>query len=116
MSNKFNFTVRCPEGWFPWDNSCYRHEPETIVDEDVGQDICINRYNANLFVPNSKDEADAIKNYLAGIKVIAKNIHIPWLPLANYFSNLQSYIDFFAIIGIPSYNTRILELQCFSWS
>ena len=75
MINKFNFTVRCPEGWFPWDNSCYRHEPETIVDEDVGQDICINRYNANLFVPNSKDEADAIKNYLAGIKVSAQQIY-----------------------------------------
>ena len=39
------------------------------MDEDVGQNICQNTYNANLFVPNSKDEADVIKAYLGGIKV-----------------------------------------------
>ena len=39
------------------------------MDEDVGQNICQNTYNANLFVPNSKDEADMIKAYLGGIKV-----------------------------------------------
>ena len=65
----FAVTVRCPEGWFPWDNSCYRHEPDIQVDRDAGQDFCENTYNAQLFVPNSKDEADFIKDYLKGVKV-----------------------------------------------
>ena len=80
-----NFIVRCPEGWFPWDNSCYRHEPETVVDEDVGQNICQNTYNANLFVPNSKDEADVIKAYLGGIKVdIFKLDYIIFIDFYSY--------------------------------
>ena len=70
MPYPFYFIVRCPEGWFPWDNSCYRHESETVVDEDMGQVFCQITYNANLFVPNSKEEADVIKDYLAGVKVI----------------------------------------------
>ena len=65
----YKFKVRCPDGWFPWDNSCYRHEPDIQVDRDAGQDFCQNTYNANLFVPNSKDEADVMKAYLAGVKV-----------------------------------------------
>ena len=51
MAFPISFIVRCPEGWFPWDNSCYRHESETVVDEDVGQDFCQNTYNANLIRP-----------------------------------------------------------------
>ena len=51
-----------------------------MVDEDAGQDFCQNTYNANLFVPNSKEEADVMKEYLAGVKVL-------WYDKENFLFN-----------------------------
>ena len=86
---------QCPEGWFPWDNSCYRHEPDILVDTLAGQDYCQNTYNTQLFVPNSKDEADMIKAYLAGVKE---------------YNSIRGTLNYRALIGAKTTSvTRYIE-------
>ena len=65
------YTVQCGEGWMAFDNSCYKHETQlnmrlTCTD---GRDYCEQTYGAELFVPNSLEEAQFIADYLTGVKV-----------------------------------------------
>lgn len=58
-------TDKCSEGWVGWDNSCYKHNPDQLVDLKSGLDYCYSE-EASLFVPNSRDEAMFMAGYLDG--------------------------------------------------
>jgi hypothetical protein len=63
--------VTCGEGWISFDNSCYKFDPTpgVMAIPPVGQAYCQNTYEGHLMVPNSKDEAAFIGNYLTGLMV-----------------------------------------------
>ena len=58
---------RCGQGWFAWDDSCYKHDPAVLMDAQSASDRC-NQHDAELFVPNCADEATFVGNYLKGRK------------------------------------------------
>ena len=64
--------VKCGDGWLSWDNSCYRQGTSTDSRWRIedGIDYCAKEYEAEVFVPNSKDEAEFIGRYLKGSMVI----------------------------------------------
>jgi hypothetical protein len=75
IKNKFqkNFIlVECSEGWLTLDNACYKHEstPGLEMTPSEGMAFCAANYESQLMVPNSKQEAQFIGNYLATLKVI----------------------------------------------
>ena len=72
--------VTCGEGWVTFDNSCYKFDPTpgVMAIPSVGQTYCENSFEGHLMVPNSKDEAAFIGNYLTGLMV---NCHLFYLSL-----------------------------------
>ena len=68
---RYQTLVHCGEGWSSWDNSCYQlgTSINTMLSVDAGIDFCAEQYDAEVFVPNSKDEAEFIGRYLQGKKV-----------------------------------------------
>ena len=66
------YLVQCGQDWIAWDNSCYRHGQSsenlfTIEPERTDAvDYCAKEFEAELFVPNSKDESEFIASYLKG--------------------------------------------------
>ena len=68
--------VQCGQDWISWDNNCYRHgksSSENLLtfepDRFDAVDFCASEYEAEVFVPNSKDESQFIANYLNGRSV-----------------------------------------------
>ena len=64
--------VQCGQDWISWDNNCYRHGQSsenffTIEDRrDDAVDYCAKEFEAEVFVPNSRDESEFIATYLKG--------------------------------------------------
>ena len=71
QSNRHTHLDQCGNGWLAWDNSCYKHgdSPTSISTFSAGIDYCATKYDAEVFVPNSIDEAKFIGKYLSGTKV-----------------------------------------------
>ena len=64
--------VQCGQDWISWDNNCYRHGQSsenffTIEPRrDDAVDYCAKEFEAEVFVPNSRDESEFIASYLKG--------------------------------------------------
>ena len=64
--------VQCGQDWISWDNNCYRHGQSsenffTIEPRrDDAVDYCAKEFEAEVFVPNSRDESEFIASYLNG--------------------------------------------------
>ena len=69
------FQVECGEDWVTFDNSCYKLEsnPGQFMTQSDGQTFCAQTYGADLMVPDSKEEAIFIGNYLTSIQVMLSN-------------------------------------------
>ena len=70
-SNWYIHLDQCGNGWMSWDNSCYKHgdSPTSVSTLSSGIDYCATKYDAEVFVPNSIDEAKFIGKYLSGTQV-----------------------------------------------
>ena len=64
------FLDSCPEGWWSFDNACYKFETNLDLGQDKGQEYCSNKYHGHLAVTNSKEEALSLGSYLNGLTVI----------------------------------------------
>ena len=60
---------KCPEGWYSFEDSCYKMEITTEYEEENSARHCKNEYNGMLSVMNSRDEAIQISSYIKGMSV-----------------------------------------------
>jgi len=86
--------VNCGDGWFSFDNSCYKLEtsPLYATSPYEGQSYCSKTYGANLVVPNSVEEATFLGQYLTGIAASAFNF---------YFSIVINFVGCMNPVFIP---------------
>ena len=89
LNYKYNWQItldQCGNGWLAWDNSCYKHGDSltSISTFSTGIDYCATKYDAEVFVPNSLDEAKFIGKYLSGTKV-KHNYSMIKYPISVYF-------------------------------
>ena len=58
--NYVPFSDRCGNGWFGWEDSCYKLDADVRTDHTLASKQC-NNQEAELYVPNSIEEATFVK-------------------------------------------------------
>mgnify|MGYP002054472608 FL=1 len=60
---------KCPEGWVSFEDSCYKLETTSQLQQENSARHCKNQYNGILSVMNSREEAIHVSNYIKGVSV-----------------------------------------------
>jgi len=68
-NNRFFFPDTCSDDWLTFDNSCYKIEKNLDLEQNQGLQHCSNRYNAQLAVINSREEALFLGSALDDLRV-----------------------------------------------
>ena len=69
MQQENFFPDTCSDDWLTFDNSCYKIEKNLDLDQNQGLQHCSNRYNAQLAVINSREEALFLGSALDDLRV-----------------------------------------------
>ena len=54
--------LECPKGWVSYEDSCYKLEKTKTESISGTQVQCMLNYDSDIFVPNSKSEAEFVSN------------------------------------------------------
>ena len=65
---------KCPKGWVSFEDSCYKLETTSQLEEENSARLCKNQHNGVLSVMNSRAEAIHISNYIKGVSVCIASI------------------------------------------
>ena len=56
--------MKCPQGWVSFEDSCYKLEKSKTESISGAQAQCMLNHDSDIFVPNSKSEAEFISNFI----------------------------------------------------